>query len=64
MSNVSRRIDEFAEQVRNAVVQAFAQAYDDAGQRGLCPEGRFEAAIEAARSLDLHALTELPDQDG
>lgn len=60
MTDASQRINEFAEQVRSAVVEAFEQAYEDAGQRGLCPEGRYEAAIEAARALDLSVIRNTP----
>ena len=57
MTDVSNPMDHLAEQVRSAVVRAFEQAYSDAGVRGLCPEGRYEAAIAAARKLDLDTLT-------
>jgi hypothetical protein len=60
MTDASQSIHQSAEQVRRAVVEAFEQAYDDAGQRGLCPAGRYEAAIEAARSLDLSAIRNTP----
>ena len=45
-----------AEGVRAACLDAAIQAYEDAGIRGLCPEGRWEAALAAIRQLDLSAL--------
>lgn len=45
--------DEIAERVRKALLDAALRAYEDAGIRGLCEEGRFEAAIDAMRSADL-----------
>lgn len=45
-----------AEIVRSACLEAAAAAYEDAGVRGLCEEGRWEAAIGAVRSLDLRPL--------
>lgn len=50
-----------AEAVRTACVDAALQAYEDAGIRGLCDDGRWEYAIAAIRRLDLQALTRLPD---
>ncbi len=58
MTNALQRIEPQAEQVRCAVVRAFEEAYEYAGVRGLCPEGRYEVALEAARKLDLDALCE------
>jgi hypothetical protein len=43
------------ERVRAACLEAAIQAYEDAGIRGLCAEGRWEAAIDAIRQLDLSA---------
>jgi len=42
-----------AEAVRRALVDAAVAAYEDAGLSGLCAEGRWEAAVDAMRSLDL-----------
>jgi quinol monooxygenase YgiN len=44
-----------AEKIRRSVVEAGRRAYEDAGVSGLCEEGRFEAAVDAMRSLDLAA---------
>jgi hypothetical protein len=45
-----------AEAVRRRCVEAALEAYETAGLSGLCAEGRWEAAIDAIRSLDLRAL--------
>jgi len=37
--------------VRQACIDAALAAYEDAGVRGLCEEGRFEAAVSAMRAL-------------
>ncbi|MGE5319982.1 MAG: hypothetical protein ACM3KD_07370 [Hyphomicrobiaceae bacterium] len=47
-----------AEAVRAACMQAAAAAYEDAGLRGLCEAGRWEAAVGALESLDLKRLVE------
>lgn len=46
-------LEQHTERIRNAVIDAFASAYRDAGMRGLCPDGCLEAALEAARKVDL-----------
>jgi hypothetical protein len=46
---------QLAEAVRQACIAAALEAYEYAGIAGLCHEGRWEAAIEAVRSLDLRA---------
>jgi 2-aminoadipate transaminase len=48
--------DESLERVRRALLETALRAYEDAGVRGLCEEGRFEAAIDAIRSADLSRL--------
>jgi hypothetical protein len=47
-----------AETIRAACVTAARDAYDDAGLRGLCPEGRWEVALDAIRSLDVEAIAD------
>jgi hypothetical protein len=42
-----------AERMRAACLDAAIQAYEDAGVRGLCADGRWEAALAAMRQLDL-----------
>lgn len=44
------------EAVRLACVRAAVDAYEDAGLRGLCGDGRWEAALDAIRTLDLQAI--------
>lgn len=47
-----------AEAIRAACVDAALSAYEEAGIRGLCHEGRWEYAIQAIRGLDLDDLVE------
>lgn len=42
--------------IRDACVETAIEAWEDAGMRGLCAEGRWEVAIGAIRSLDLQAI--------
>ncbi len=42
-----------AEQIRDALIQAALDGYEQAAISGLCEEGRWEAAISAMRRLDL-----------
>ena len=44
---------EIVERIRARLLEAALRAYEDAGFRGLCEEGRWEAAIDAIRSVDL-----------
>lgn len=48
------------ETVRTACLDAALAAYEDAGIRGLCVEGRWEAALAAIRHLDLSDVLEAP----
>jgi hypothetical protein len=50
--------------VRAACLDAAIQAYEDAGIRGLCADGRWEAALAAMRQLDLSAVLEPPAGSG
>ena len=45
-----------AETVRAALLDAARQTYEDAGIRGLCADGRWEAAVAAMQQLDLSTL--------
>lgn len=45
-----------AEAVRNACLEAAREAYEDAGIRGLCHEGRWEIALDAIQHLDIDAI--------
>lgn len=52
-----------AETVRAACLDVARRAYEDAGIRGLCADGRWEAALTAIRQLDLSGVLDLqPDQ--
>jgi hypothetical protein len=53
-------VNDVAERIRRAVVESAVRAYEDAGVRGLCEEGRWEAAVDAMRSLDLKPILEAP----
>ena len=48
--------DQIAEAVRAACERAAISAYEDAGIRGLCEAGRWEAAVGALQSIDLRKL--------
>ena len=50
-----------AEAVRAACLDAAALAYEDAGIRGLCADGRWEAAQAAIRQLDLSQVLTASD---
>ena len=45
-----------AESIRRAIIEAAQEAYEDAGIRGLCAEGRWEAAVQAMRGVDVQAV--------
>lgn len=47
-----------AERLKQAVIDCLVDAYEDAGIRGLCGEGRFEIAVDAVRGLDFRQLLE------
>jgi len=51
------------ERIRAALLEAALRAYEDAGIRGLCEEGRWEAAIDAMRSVDLTGAPEDEPED-
>ena len=48
------------ETVRVACLNAAVAAYEDAGIRGLCADGRWEAALAAIRHVDLSCVLEPP----
>lgn len=58
--------NQLAEAVRAACLQAAVAAHEDAAIRGLCEAGRWEAALGALQSLDLHTLIDglAPRPDG
>jgi len=51
------------ERIRAALLEAALRAYEDAGIRCLCEEGRWEAAIDAMRSVDLTGTPEDEPED-
>ena len=58
---MSQRTDKasiLVELARAACVDAALAAYEDAGIRGLCADGRWEAALAAMRHLDLSGVLE------
>lgn len=60
MSDATRDL-QLAAALRETLLRELLDAWEDAGIRGLCAEGRFEAAVGALRSLDLAAaLAALP----
>lgn len=48
-----REKQHLVEEARRACVRAASEAYEDAGLAGLCHEGRWEAALDAMRTVDL-----------
>ncbi len=59
--NAARPAASDLEAVRRRCLEAAIQAYEDAGLRGLCAEGRWECALSAIRQLDLAARPQQPD---
>ena len=57
---MSQRTDtpSLAETVRAACLEAALAAYEDAGIRGLCAVGQWEAALAAIRHVDLCGVLE------
>jgi hypothetical protein len=49
-------LEDLGKRIRDACLEAVLQAYEDAGVQGLCAEGRWEAAVDALRTLDLAPL--------
>jgi hypothetical protein len=49
-------VEDLAKRIRDACLDAVLQAYEDAGMQGLCAEGRWEAAVDALRTLELAPL--------
>lgn len=47
---------QLAERIRHALIEAAQAAHTDAGIRGLCCEGAWEAVVSTLRGLDLAAL--------
>jgi hypothetical protein len=49
-------VEDLAKRIRDACIEAVLQAYEDAGIQGLCAEGRWEAAVDALRTIELGPL--------
>jgi hypothetical protein len=49
-------VEDLAKRIRDACLEAVFQAYEDAGIQGLCAEGRWEAAVDALRTVELAPL--------
>jgi hypothetical protein len=46
-------VEDLAKRIREVCLDAVLQAYEDAGIQGLCAEGRWEAAVDALRTVNL-----------
>lgn len=64
MHRVDQDSTRLAEAVRAACEQAAISAYEDAGLRGLCEAGRWEAALGALQSIDLRKLIQALEATG
>lgn len=51
-----RSEQQLAERIRQALIATAQAAHDDAGIRGLCCEGQWEAVVTALRGLDLAVI--------
>jgi len=49
-------VQDLAKRIRDTYIEAVLQAYEDAGVKGLCAEGQWEAAVDALRTVDLAPL--------
>lgn len=47
---------EMAGALRDACLRILLDAYEDAGMRGLCGEGRWEVAVQELRRADPYAI--------
>jgi hypothetical protein len=56
--------EDLAKRIRNTCIEAVLQAYEDAGMQGLCAEGRWEAAVDALRTVELAPLLREFEQSG
>ncbi|MEY2934126.1 MAG: hypothetical protein RL033_4875 [Pseudomonadota bacterium] len=55
---------QLAERVRRALIEAAQAAHTDAGIRGLCCEGAWEAVVSTLRGVDLAAIVAEGDRAG
>jgi hypothetical protein len=49
-------VEELAKRTRDAWLEAVLRASEDAGIQGLCAEGRWEAVVDALRTIELAPL--------
>ncbi len=49
-------IERAAELVREECTKEFIRAYEEAGIKGLCEDGRIEYAVDSVRSLNLQKI--------
>ena len=49
-------VEDISKRIREVCLDAVLQSYEDAGMQGLCAEGRWEAAVDALRTVDLAPL--------
>jgi hypothetical protein len=54
---------QMAERIRDALIRAALDGYEQAAIGGLCEEGRWEAAISAMRRLDLSVLPPIAPEE-
>jgi len=55
---------QLVELVRRTLIDCATRAHEDAGLRGLCCEGAWEATVSAMRQLDLRPLLTPPGAPG
>jgi hypothetical protein len=48
--------EEAAEKIREECLKEFIRAYEEAGIKGLCEEGRIEYAVDSVKSLNLNKI--------
>jgi hypothetical protein len=53
---LNKEIERAAELVRTECTKEFVRAYEEAGIKGLCEDGRIEYAVDSVRSLNLQKL--------
>ncbi len=53
---MKEKTDTLIELIREECVKEFIRAYEEAGIKGLCEDGRIEYAVDSVRSLDLKKI--------
>jgi hypothetical protein len=48
--------NDLVKRIRETCIEAARRAYEDAGILGLCEEGRWEAAVDALKTVELAPL--------